>query len=41
MPGPGLSLEAYLVVDNSMLVMLSEYCCERWGARMPNVIHLP
>jgi hypothetical protein len=30
-----LLLEAYLVVDNSMLVMLSEYCCERWGARMP------
>lgn len=41
MPNLGLSLEAYLVVDNSFLVMLGEYCCHRWAAKMGPVRLIP
>ena len=36
MGGPsGISLQAHLVVDNCVLVMLHEYCCERYAKRLP------
>lgn len=34
MPNSSPSLEAILVVDNSLLVMLCEYYCERWAAKL-------
>lgn len=36
MSGSGISLQAYLVVDNSMLVMLHEYCCDRRAKGLPS-----
>jgi hypothetical protein len=31
----GFPLQAYLVVDNSVLVMLNDFCCDQWGAKVP------
>lgn len=31
---PGVTLQAYLVVDNCMLVMLQDYFCDRYAARL-------
>jgi hypothetical protein len=37
----GVSLQAYLVVDNCVLVMLQEYCCERHMRRLPAAKLIP
>lgn len=41
MAGSGISLQAYLVIDNCVLVMLHEYFCERQGRRHPPARLIP
>jgi hypothetical protein len=41
MTGTGISLQAYLVIDNCVLVMLHEYFCERQGRRHPPARLMP
>ncbi|MFC2046370.1 hypothetical protein ACFLTC_02475 [Chloroflexota bacterium] len=36
-----ISLQAYLVIDNCVLVMLHEYFCERQGRRIPPAKLIP
>lgn len=34
MAASGISLQAYLVIDNNVLVLLNEFCCHRWAAQV-------